>query len=86
MFELRIIFHLVSMTVLLFTASCDWEKVKNVVTGNISSKPDQLGSEGQGAKQSSNAFLEYSSIFDYLFIYLFILSRSNREATTAHRR
>ena len=53
---LRIILHRVSMTVLLFTPSCDWETVKNVVPGNSSSKPDQLGGEGQGAEQSSNAF------------------------------
>ena len=40
----------------LFTASHAWETVKNVVTGNGSSKPDQLDNEGKGAEQSSNAF------------------------------
>ena len=44
------------MTVLLFIASCDWETVKNVVPGNSSSKPDQLGGEGKGAEQSINAY------------------------------
>ena len=52
---LRIILHRVFMTVLLFTASSDWETVKNVVPGNSSSKPDQLCSEEKGAEQSSNA-------------------------------
>ena len=72
---LRIILHSVSMTVLLFTASCDWETDKNVVPGNSSSKPDQLGSEGQGAEHSLQMLSDYS---DILFIYLFILSRSNQ--------
>ena len=52
---LRIILHRVSMAVLLFIASRDWETVKNVVPGNSKSKPDQIGSEGKGAEQSSNA-------------------------------
>ena len=36
-----------------------WETVKNVVPGNSSSKPDQLGSEGKGAEheQSLNVLL-----------------------------
>ena len=42
------------MAVLLFIASRDWETVKNVVPGNSSSIPDQLGSE-QGDEQSLNA-------------------------------
>ena len=45
----------VSMKVLQFTASRNWETVKNVVLGNSSSKSDQLDSEGKGAEQSSNA-------------------------------
>ena len=40
---------------LLFIASRDWETVKNVVPGNSSSKPDQLGSEQKGDEQSLNA-------------------------------
>ena len=40
---------------LLFIASRDWETVKNVVPGNSSSKPDQLGSEPKGDEQSLNA-------------------------------
>ena len=45
-----------SMAVLLlFIASRDWETVKNVVPGNSSSKPDQLGSERNGDEQSLNA-------------------------------
>ena len=49
---LCIILHRVSMAVLLFIASRDWETVKNVVPGNSSSKPDQLGSEQKGDEQS----------------------------------
>ena len=49
---LCIILHRVSMTVLLFIESHDLETVKNVVTGNSSSKPDQTGSDGKGVKQS----------------------------------
>ena len=49
-----IILHRVSMIVLLFIASCDWETVKTVVPGNSSLKPDQLGSEGKVAEQSLN--------------------------------
>ena len=48
-------FACVSMTVLLFTASRDWETVQNVVPGKSSSKLNQFGSEGKGAEQSSNA-------------------------------
>ena len=29
-----------------------WVIIKNVVPGNSSSKPDQLGNEGKGAEQS----------------------------------
>ena len=61
------------MTVLLFTASRDWEIVKNVVPGNSSLKPDQLGSKEKDAEQSSNAFITIILIF-YLFIFLFINS------------
>ena len=32
-------------TVLLFSMSCDWETVKNVVPGNSSMKPDQTGGD-----------------------------------------
>ena len=39
-------------TVLLFSMSCDWETVKNVVPGNSSIKPDQTGGDGKGVKQS----------------------------------
>ena len=39
-------------TVLLFSLSCDWETVKNVVPGNSSMKPDQTGGGGKGVKQS----------------------------------
>ena len=39
-------------TVLLFSMSCDWETVKNVVPGNSSMKPDQTGGAGKGGKQS----------------------------------
>ena len=53
LFVYIIILHCVSM--LLFIASRDWETVKNVVPGNSSSKPDQLGSEGKSAEQSINA-------------------------------
>ena len=50
------ILHRVSMAVLLlFIASSDWETVKNVVPGNSSSKPDQLGSERKGDGQALNA-------------------------------
>ena len=37
--------------VLLFSMSCDWETVKNVVPGNSSMKPDQAGADGKGVKQ-----------------------------------
>ena len=54
--HLCIILHRVSIAVLLlFIASRDWETVKNVVLGNSSSKPDQLGSERKGDEQSLNA-------------------------------
>ena len=39
-------------TVLLFSMSCHWETVKNVVPGNSSMKPDQKGGDGKGEKQS----------------------------------
>ena len=39
-------------TVLLFSMSCDWETVKNVVPGNSSIKPGQTGGNGKGVKQS----------------------------------
>ena len=39
-------------TVLLFSISCDWETVKNVVPGHSSMKPDQTGGDGKGVKQS----------------------------------
>ena len=52
---LRIILHRVSMSVLLFNASRDWETFKNVVPGNSSTKPDLLGREGKGSAQSSGA-------------------------------
>ena len=39
-------------TVLLFSMSCDWETVKNVIPGNSSMKPDQTGGDGKGVKQS----------------------------------
>ena len=39
-------------TVLLFSMSCDWETVKNVVPGNSSTKPDRTGGTGKGVKQS----------------------------------
>ena len=51
---LCIVLHRVSMAVLLFIASRDWETVKNVVPGNSSSKPDKLGSERKGDEQSLN--------------------------------
>ena len=53
---------------LLFIASRDWETDKNVVPGNSSSKPDQLGSEQKGDEQSLNALI----ILIFLFIYLLI--------------
>ena len=53
------------MTVLLFTASHDWETVKNFVPANHSSKPDQLGSKGKVLH--SHQILNYSDI--NLFIY-----------------
>ena len=37
---------------LLISVSCDWETVKNVVTGNSSSKPDRTGRGGKFVKQS----------------------------------
>ena len=49
----------VSKTVLLFIASSDWETVKNVVPGNSSSKPDQLG----GKVLNSHLMLNYSVLF-----------------------
>ena len=39
-------------TVLLFSMSCDWETVKNVVPGYSSIKPDQTGGNRKGVKQS----------------------------------
>ena len=42
---LHIILHHISLTMLLFTTSLDWETVQNVVPGNSSLNPDQLGSE-----------------------------------------
>ena len=62
------------MTVLLFTASRDWETVKYVITGNSSSKQDQLGSEGKVAEQSLKCLI-------ILIFYLFILSLIYSEAT-----
>ena len=46
------------MTVLLFTASRDWETVKNAVPRNSLSKQDQLGSEGKVL--NSHQILNYS--------------------------
>ena len=64
------------MTVLLFTASRDWDAVKNVVPGNSSSKPDQFGSEEKVPNSHQNVFLIvlifYLFIHSFLFIYLFI--------------
>ena len=61
------------MTVLLLIASRDWETVKNVVPGNSSTKPDQLGSDRKGDEQSFLKMLNYSDLFFmYLFIHLFI--------------
>ena len=37
---------------MLISVSCDWETVKNVVTGNSSSKPDRTGRDRKFAKQS----------------------------------
>ena len=37
---------------MLISVSCDWETVKNVVTGNSSSKPDRTGTDGKFVKQS----------------------------------
>ena len=37
---------------MLISVSCDWETVKNVVTGNSSSKPDRTGRDGKFVKQS----------------------------------
>ena len=37
---------------MLISVSCDWETVKNVVTGNSSSKQDQTGTDGKFVKQS----------------------------------
>ena len=39
-------------TVLLFSMSCDWKTVKNVVPGNSSMNPNQTGGDGKGVKQS----------------------------------
>ena len=40
---------------LLFVASRGWETVKDVVPGNSSSKPDQLGRERKDDGQALNA-------------------------------
>ena len=37
---------------MLISVSWDWETVKNVVTGNSSSKPDRTGRDGKFVKQS----------------------------------
>ena len=37
---------------MLISVSCDCETVKNVVTGNSSSKPDRTGRDGKFVKQS----------------------------------
>ena len=37
---------------MLASVSCDCETVKNVVTGNSSSKPDRTGRDGKFVKQS----------------------------------
>ena len=37
---------------MLASVSCDWETVKNVVTGNSSLKPDRTGRDGKFVKQS----------------------------------
>ena len=37
---------------MLASVSCDWETVKNVVTGNSSSKPDRTDRDGKFVKQS----------------------------------
>ena len=37
---------------MLASVSCDGETVKNVVTGNSSSKPDRTGRDGKFVKQS----------------------------------
>ena len=36
---------------MLISVSCDWPTVKNVVTGNSSSKPDRTGRDGKFVKQ-----------------------------------
>ena len=61
------------MTVLLFTASRDWETVQNVVTRNSSSKPDQLNvlNSHQMLNCSDNFYL-FTYLLIYLCIYLFI--------------
>ena len=56
---------------LLFIASRDWETIKNVVPGNSSSEPYQLGSERKGDGQSGIKCLII--LIFYLFINLYLL-------------
>ena len=54
-------------TVLLFSMSCDWETVKNVVPGNSSMKPDQTDGDGKGMKQYTTISISSSWVIKQLF-------------------
>ena len=80
---LRIILHRVSITVLLL---CDWETVKMLSQKTVHRNQINLAARDK-VLNSLQMLLDYSDIlFIHLFIYLFILSRSNSEATKARRR
>ena len=67
---LRVILHRVSMTVLLFTASRDWETVKNVSQETV--HRNRINFATREKVLNSNQMLNYSDIlFIYSFIYLF---------------
>ena len=49
---------------MLASVSCDWETVKNVVTGNSSSKPDRTGRE-QSKMLNNSAYSRLGNKFDF---------------------
>ena len=78
---------------LLFSMSCDWETVKNVVPGNSSIKPDQTGGDGKGVKQSEMFnYSVYSRLgnkkncssckyyfYRYMCLFIYITNNTTRE-------
>ena len=64
---------------MLISVSCDWETVKNVVTGNSSLKSDRTGRDGKFAKQSKMLYNSaYSRLGNYIqLFYTFLCNSQN---------